>query len=358
MHRFILTVSIICPILLLSCSTSPELGEFSPEWKTHGLEEAAVYSIHERNGKLYAGTDRGVYISNDAEHSSWRGLVLNFEGVQYIDLALDTQKKIVAALHYLPDYFSEENPVLFESLDDGKTWKEIKATSEGATWEGQPVSSLITLRLLSAQKDNIDVLYGYNGVIHRSNDGGRNWSVIFEGGGFSSFFVLSEDHPDYIWTGGTLPIQWPYLATSDDRGETWTLLNEQVSFNAEATARTASVSPNDPDRVLVGFISNGPAIRKTTNGGQTWKTVMEDFHIYALENGQGSSGRVYASGKHPSSQLSVVVSDNYGENWTTFIFNEGPGQMQVYDMNVANIDGQEVLFLGTNRGVYSFRLEE
>ncbi|WP_234573474.1 WD40/YVTN/BNR-like repeat-containing protein [Rhodohalobacter sp. 614A] len=352
MHRFILTISIICSIFLLSCSTSPELGDLSPGWDAHGLEEVAVHSIHERNGKLYAGTDSGVFISNDDEYTSWRGPELDLQNVKYASLALDGDQNIIAALRYRDyDKFGAEDNMLFRSRDDGSTWRPINTQAENWT-DGFYIFDIVP------QTSDSEVLFGYVGAIYCSKDSGKNWRAVYTEGGFPYFITVSENYPNHIWTGGTLPIFWPYLSKSDDGGKTWTKLNDQVSFKAEATARAASVSPSDPDVVLVGFTSNGPAIRKTTTGGQTWKTVLEDYHVYALQNGQMGAGRVYASGKHPSMQLSVVVSDNYGDDWTTFVNEDGPNEIRVNDMAVANIDGEEMVFLGTNQGLYSFHLNK
>ncbi|NBC04500.1 MAG: hypothetical protein GVY20_12450 [Bacteroidetes bacterium] len=309
------------------------MSDLSPEWDALGLEKTAVHSIHERNGKLYAGTDSGVFISNEAEHTSWRGSELDLQNVKYASLALGDDQNIIAALRFRNyDTFGEEDKMLFRSSDDGNTWQPIDAQAKNWT-DGFYIFDIVP------QTSDSEVLFGYVGAIYCSKDSGKNWRAVYTEGGFPYFITVSENYPNHIWTGGTLPIEWPYLATSDDGGKTWTMLNEQVEFNGAATARAASVSPNDPDKVLVGFISNSIAIRKTTNGGQTWKTVMEDYHVYALQNGGNDPGRVYASGKHPSMQLSVAVSDNYGDDWTTFVYEDAPSEIRVNDMAVANIGG-------------------
>ncbi len=64
-------------ILLYSCSTDPDLDERDGRWKFHDLDSAAVHSIHERNGKLHAGTDQGVYVSTGTERASWKDPKLN-----------------------------------------------------------------------------------------------------------------------------------------------------------------------------------------------------------------------------------------------------------------------------------------
>ncbi|MEX1269893.1 MAG: hypothetical protein WEA56_12855 [Balneolaceae bacterium] len=272
--RWLLTAVTI--ISVVSCSTSPELESLTQIWEPIGLNEAAVHSIDERNGKLYTGTDQGVYISASSDFSSWNGPELNIEGIQYISLVLDNHQKIIAAAHYWPDFFDEENHVLYESKDDGGTWEAITESAEGLVRQGQPATSFITLRLIEAQSEDLDVLFGYSGVVSRSTDGGLNWEVVFEEGHLS-FLVPGGNHPDHIWAGGRVTVHWPYLATTRDGGETWINLSEKVSFNSEATALTAAIYPLDPDVVLVGFISSGPAIRKTTNGGETWETVFQDY---------------------------------------------------------------------------------
>ncbi len=341
-------------LYLLSCSTSPGLDELNANWKFHGLDSAAVHSIHERSGKLYAGTDQGVYISTDPDWTSWKGPKLDIEGIQYINLVVGKDQKIIAAVQYYPDYFEEENQVLFESSDNGETWKGINETVEGATRYGEPVSYFSSIKHFETKTDNLDVLFGYSGVISRSTDGGKNWEVVYDEGGESRFLKVSEDHPDHIWTGGRMPLPVPYLAASRDGGETWTMLNKQVSYQPEGTVWAGAVSPRDPEVVL---LSLGP-IRKTVDGGQTWQTVFDDFGASNLENGTIFPDRVYASVQHPSSKLSIAASNNYGDSWTTFVHEQGPEIRWINDMTVAEIDGKETVFLGTTKGVYSFRLEE
>lgn len=169
MHRSTASL-LVLGTFLLSCSTSPGLDELSDTWKFHGLNSVVVHSIHERNGQLYAGTDQGVYISTDLDRTSWKGPKLDIAGIQYISLVLGEEKEIIAAVQYEPEFFDEKNKVLFGSSDDGESWEAINATIEGAKWEGRPVSSLITLKYLEPQSPNLNVFFGYNGVISRSTD--------------------------------------------------------------------------------------------------------------------------------------------------------------------------------------------
>jgi len=136
-------------------------------------------------------------------------------------------------------------------------------------------------------------------------------------------------------------------------------LYEEVYFNADATIYTTLVLPNNEQSILIGLSSiTRSAIRKSNNGGETWKPVLDGYNILTLQNGLANSGRVYASGQNDNKKLFVAMSEDYGETWETLEFEGSPEELFTKELIVTEIDGKETLFFGTNKGVYSLTFVE
>jgi hypothetical protein len=175
-----------------------------------------------------------------------------------------------------------------------------------------------------------------------------------------SFLYISKHHPNQIWTGGDTEIASPYLAKSMDGGDSWTILNREIEFSTDAVVRDVVVHPDDPERVLAGLtgpVTPANVIRKSSDGGESWETVLEEIGAITLENSLIHPGRVYASGRHPTGNLFVAVSEDFGNSWMFLKHEEGPSFVTINDMAVIVDEGQDVLFFATDKGLFSFRFE-
>jgi hypothetical protein len=54
----------------------------------------------------------------------------------------------------------------------------------------------------------------------------------------------------------------------------------------------------------------------------------------------------------------VAISEDYGDSWEIETYEESPGGIQTNDMIVTEVNGNEKIYFGTNKGVYSYRFEE
>jgi photosystem II stability/assembly factor-like uncharacterized protein len=153
------------------------------------------------------------------------------------------------------------------------------------------------------------------GVILFTNDGGQSWSVQFgdpesSDGPITSLFFLDGEHG---WA--TRGVQ--LLRTTD--GQTW----EQAGTIAPYRGEWRFVSPQ------VGFVVEGPAILRTTDGGQRWSTVATcatqveingltqkvGCHLKAIDFPTRDVG--YAVGEGPGDYVFMMKTEDGGETWTT-----------------------------------------
>jgi hypothetical protein len=56
-------------------------------------------------------------------------------------------------------------------------------------------------------------------------------------------------------------------------------------------------------------------------------------------------------------RLFFLATNNFGDTWQTIEHPESPANIYVNDMVSVTEDGQEVIYLGTNKGLYSFTVQ-
>jgi photosystem II stability/assembly factor-like uncharacterized protein len=338
--------------IIISCGTNSEPDEPTIMWRIMGLNESHVLSLSFSNDILFAGTENGAYKTEVDDDVNWIDLGLDTDTTKVSKIISWNMENILATVSY--DTIREEDKVLFESMDGGNSW-------EGRSLELQNESNNYSyIYFLDYVSDNPNILFGCSGYVIRSNNAGQTWERIFVGG-VSEFLYVSKEHPNQIWTGGWTNIFSPYLAKTEDGGETWTELNQEIYFNTDANVYAAVIHPENEETVLAGLGGAvGPAnvIRKSEDGGETWSTVLEGYNTRVLKNSEIQPNRVYASGRSPQGQLFVAISEDYGDSWKVETYEESPGGIQTNDMIVTEVNGNEKIYFGTNKGVYSYRFEE
>lgn len=346
MSNFKLIPLLLVNLFIVSCGTDSNPKEWIGEWHEMGLEDQKVNALSYSQSYLFTGTDEGVYKKSIINTDDWKDIGLRTDTTKVTKVISWSSEHLLASVKY--NSIRAEDKVLFESTDGGDTWTGWKMSTPEAP------DAYSYIYHLSNYPENTSTLFGYSGYVLRSIDSGQTWERLFAGS-FSEFLYVSDDHPNQIWTGGWNSFFQPYLAKSEDGGDSWVNLNEEIFYNAEVVVNAVVIHPEKEHTVLAGV---GNVIRKSTDGGETWEHVLSGYAIWALKNSHVKPDRVYASGVSPSGQLFVAVSDDYGDTWEVVTNEKSPGDIQTNDMIVTNINGSETLFFGTSKGVYSLRFEE
>lgn len=354
-----LTYILVMLAVIVSCGTEAD-PDPNPPSQEISLDTVEVFTLEIANEYLFAGTKYGVHRTEfENANTKWThlGPEISSDTSRIGDILFTGEKLLIVVRNTIDwEEVPKEYVTLYETNDFGENWEAIDIE---LVERDKPY---VLFRL--AEQSNNSVLFGDGGgLLYKSNDDGRTWGnqIDSEIVGFSKFLTVSENYPDQIWTGGWINIFFPYLAKSEDGGDTWTLLNEEVNFGAKANAYDAVVFPQDSEEVLVGFggtVSPANVIRKTTDGGQTWQTVLEGYNIRTLQNSSVFQGRVYASGLAPEGTVFAAISNDFGDSWHIEIVNDSVSGGITHDLAVAEVNGGERLFLATTHGVHSVTFEE
>jgi len=353
-----LALSAFCILLVLGTSCSTDSAPPDQPTLCSGncdLSGIAVNRFVRFEGTLYAATDSGLYRSPISDTLAWSSLGLQKKKVK--DVAFLAGNRLLAAVGIAD--FSSGIPSLFLSADNGRRWQAYMNNYGGETGKYTWVEAL------AAASKPSDTLFAHAAerTIVRSTDGGKNWNVVIgrwsNFGGASKSLFSDPFQTGRIWASGANPFEQPYLLKSTDYGTSWKNLSN-IGTTAQVCYDMVS-HPRNENLIIAGMDGNfNPSlqIRKSTDGGQSWQTVLEGFGIRTLAHSKQNADWIYASGRNKDGTLFVLLSTDFGNAWEEITIRETPGGIVVNDIVSALVDGQEVLYFGTNKGVFRYEFEE
>ena len=186
---------------------------------------------------------------------------------------------------------------LFKSTDGGQTW-----FGSGSGLESNSLGALVI------DPSRPGVLYGLSrGKLFGSTDGGASWRLLSS---LPTEDLNSAKQELAIGGDGTLYAAHDHrLYASSDRGGTWTLILDSEIPSIQSLA----VDPTAPGTLYVatGAVSGGVAIpapiRKTEDGGLTWKEIAGDLLPSDLSLGLGTIFLGVAA-THPATVYAGIAS--------------------------------------------------
>ncbi len=215
-------------------------------------------------------------------------------------------------------YLIPDQNTLYKSTDEGDTWKNIYAPSQGAiramdvlnkntifiegypwtlfstnggdTWIKSPFPTTKWLNVSKiTESNNISSVGGFygshgtNGIIYHSTDSGRDWRVI-ETPGEMKFLDFASDKFG-------IAVSNFYVYNTTDGGNTWNIKMQSNDFQSQYSA----IAFNDS---LYGLLRINGAFLESFDGGINWRNayIQSPSTGYLEKLAFGSNGNIYAVG--------------------------------------------------------------
>ena len=307
-------------------------------WAFRGPEGGTIYCLTAdptRPGTLYAGTDSGVYKTEDGG-ATWRASNTGLEVYRVQTIAVDpTSPSTLVAGTITPD--GVQSVGIFKSTDAGATWTQsnvglsdpftgvepldietlaydpkkpgtiwagsrfseiFQSTDFGATWQPRTFGgyqlALETSAFRIDPSDSLKVLAATNNGLVRTTDGGSSWTFYGDAG--ASFFTLAGDPANALTlyagnTGGS------GIYKSTDGGNHWTTMNKGLTPNGSSQPLITAFAV-DPSRTATVYAATfGNGLFKSTDGGANWApagTSMRSAYVWSALVAPDQPSTVYA----------------------------------------------------------------
>ena len=267
------------------------------DWKISGPFGGTVTSIavdlKEPKTVFAGGRNSLLYESQDAG-ASWHTLNLprrNFGEVTSILIdPADSQ-------HILAGMIATEHPGIFESVDAGKTWSQVKG-----------VDDVSVRALAAAASDPTHFVAGTLRGVMLSTDSGKTWARISdpeneEMQGITAVAIDPKD-PNVIYAG-TPHLPW----RTKDGGKTWESIHSGMIDDSDVFS--IYIDPKMPQDV---FASACSGIYSTTDRGDLWHKLLgipnTSRRTHVIRADPEQAGTIYAG-----TTLGLFKTTNQGTSW-------------------------------------------
>ncbi|MBO6620308.1 MAG: hypothetical protein JJ892_13330 [Balneola sp.] len=331
---------LICFSLFISaCSTKTKI-EIEGPLTLVGLKNVEVNQINVDYDNMLILSDDGAYIKEGVELEHF-----GLQGKPVIDIVQLTTGEYLAGI--FTNELDNGDKTLYKK--ENGSWKVFMGNYGGEEGIYTKVTGL-------EKHPNKDIVYASGAVnVFKTSDSGNYWELLYrtwDSIGGTNFFEMQPNHSENIWIGGVNNIDNPTLHRTTDGGETWEFINTfELAYSENFDIL---FNETDQDHIIVGL---GGAIRSSRDLGETWETVLLESYSFKTFAKSSSPGKIFASGTSRDNAFFMFLSYDYGLNWVKLDFEEAPENMEVNDMVAVQEEGREVLYLGTNRGLFSYIVE-
>ncbi|MCY4121781.1 MAG: sialidase family protein [Acidobacteria bacterium] len=281
------------------------------------LQSRDVRELIRIDGSYFAGTDDGLYVSNDSGRT-WAPSGL--QGREVWQVRADGSGTL---------YAGTAPTGLFRSDDHGATWTEVVGLAQLADAGGWqiPLKPPVAARARALVVDGTRILIGVEvGGLALSEDAGETWSVVLPGDNPDLHMLFAHPvEPDtlYASTGyGRLDGVAEMVEgnagvfRSDDGGRTWTYAWKGIT---PRYSRPMCVDHRSPYGLTVASApsafsncreENGAQamLFRSEDGGESWRSLCDEAHSPSAANFHGLA-------VDPKVPGGVLVGTDTGEVW-------------------------------------------
>jgi hypothetical protein len=279
-----------------------------------GYNHADQHALIWVSGKLYSGSDGGIYKSVD-NGDSWTDLSTGLGIRQFYRIAVSKTD---------PDVYAGG------AQDNGSS---IHKTSGWVDWLG--ADGMDTR--ISPLDPNLIWGTSQNGSIYRTTNGGASYTGLTKPGNGEWVTPLAIESNTNVIYGG-----WNGVYKSTNLGSSWTKISGST---INTTLLQLALSPTNSNYI---YTSNGNQLYTTANGGVTWNTITAPVTINSIAVSHTNPLKIWIAG-NSSGFSRVMVSVDGGVTFTSIAANL---PAMVARTIVVDNNQNESVYVGMNVGVY------
>lgn len=297
---------------------------------TSGVGRVNCVTFHPTDpNTLWIGTPGGGVWKSTDNGGSWMPISEGLPVLGVSDIAVNPQnpdEMYVATGDF--DYFLS---FLASRTTSGSSFKTIggmgvyKTTDGGLSWAATgynfslPLEQGALVRRILVHPHHPDtILVGGTDGIWRSEDGGNNWSQIFNQ--IITDLEFHDTNPDRVFLASSW--HWDYssqagMHVSTDFGETWTAVNSPIPAEDTVVRLEIAIAPTDTNYMYAlatsFFGTSLHAVYQSTDAGQSWTTQLLGDTLNILGSSYDCNSNNFFGGQG-SYDLSIFVDHRNKEH--------------------------------------------
>lgn len=295
---------------------------------------AGHHYLVEKNNEIFLASDGGIYKSNN-NGETWENISSNISIMQSLNVDFS---ELASQMILSSNLFTK--PLLIKEEGEFSIFSEKSGFS-----------------IIDYSDANIFYVSTFNGKLFKTEDGGYTFVEITPFGDevYEKInpIAIDKNNPNIIYYGSIS------LYISENKGETWRILNESRSWNTPIEQINLSSSSEN-----IFYISTYNEIWKTEDGGKSWDSILlrnldENIELsntinkdFFIEIDYNNPKLIWVAKSGFGNQEKLLKSEDGGITWQD-LTNNFPEELNIRCI-VNQLQTKGNIYAGTNAGVYYF----